>query len=428
VPESPLTVRLMSDFGADTISASSDSDPALQPVTAADLVGIRARFSSLAGDFVFLDAPGGTQTPDEISAAVARVYAESSGNTGAPYATSRRLDALVEEARVASARFLGCAPEEIIFGANMTTLNFTLSRTLGRELRPGDEIVVTRLDHDGNVAPWLDLASDLGLQVRHADVRPDTTLDLTDLERQLGPRTKVVAFPWCANATGTVVDARAVCDLARQAGALAWVDAVQYAAHEPVDVRSIGADVLTCSAYKFCGPHLGIAYGRREVLESWRPYKARPVAMQPVGHRFETGTLPYELLGGLLATFGYLDSVGGMARLAAWERELGERLLAGLPPGARLYGLPTMSGRVPVFLVNFPGVPSAMLSEELAKLGFGVWSHDSYYALGMHERIGWGEALRIGLAHYNTPGEIDRFTEALGSLVSAHAPAVAGPR
>jgi cysteine desulfurase family protein (TIGR01976 family) len=412
----------MSTFAAD--QASTPSAPATDdnPITPAEVAEIRARFSSLTDDFVYLDAPGGTQTPDEVGAAAARVYLEASGNTGAPYATSRRLEDLVERARAASARFMGCAAEEIIFGGNMTSLNFMLSRTLGRDLKPGDEIVVTRLDHDGNVAPWLDLASDLGLTVRHADVHADTTLDLADLERQLGPRTKVVAFPWCANATGTLVDARAVCDLARSAGALSWVDAVQYAAHEPMDVRAVGADVVACSAYKFCGPHLGIAYGRRELLGSLRPYKARPVAMEPVGHRFETGTLPYELLGALLATFDYLDSLGGMARLAAWERQLGERLLGGLPDGARLWGLPTMIGRVAVFLVNFPGISSQLLSEELARLGFGVWSHGSYYALGLHDRIGWGEALRIGIAHYNTMAEIDRFNEALAGLVAAHAP------
>jgi cysteine desulfurase family protein (TIGR01976 family) len=411
---SDLTAGLAS---APSVPATNDhSTPAGPPA------GLRERFSSLSSGFVYLDAPGGTQTPDEVGAAVARVYREASGNTGAPYATSRRLDALVAEARTVSAGFFGCADDEIIFGGSMTSLNFSLSRTLGRQLSPGDEIVVTRLDHDANVAPWLDLASDLGLHVRQADVHADTTLDLADLERQLGPRTKVVAFPWCANSTGTIVDARAVSDLAHQAGALSWVDAVQYAAHEPMDVRAIDADVVACSAYKFCGPHLGIAYGRREVLESWKPYKARPVPMDPVGHRFETGTLPYELLGGLLATYRYLDSVGGMARLAAWERQLGERLLAGLPAGARLYGLPTMDGRVPTFLVNFPGVPSAMLSEELAGLGFGVWSHGSYYALGLHDRIGWGEALRIGLAHYNTLDEVDHFNEALASLVAAHAP------
>jgi cysteine desulfurase family protein (TIGR01976 family) len=415
----------MSTFAAD--QASTPSVPAADdnPITPAEVAAIRARFSSLTDGFVYLDAPGGTQTPDEVGAATARVYLEASGNTGAPYATSRRLEELVEQARTAAARFMGCGAEEIIFGGNMTSLNFMLSRTVGRDLKPGDEIVVTRLDHDGNVAPWLDLASDLGLEVRHADVHADTTLDLADLERQLGPRTKVVAFPWCANATGTLVDARAVCDLARSAGALSWVDAVQYAAHEPMDVRAVGADVVACSAYKFCGPHLGIAYGRRELLESLRPYKARPVAMEPVGHRFETGTLPYELLGGLLATFDYLDSLGGMARLAAWEHQLGDRLLAGLPDGARLWGLPTMTGRVAVFLVNFPGVSSQLLSEELAELGFGVWSHGSYYALGLHDRIGWGEALRIGIAHYNTMDEIDRFNDALTGLVAAHSPTAA---
>jgi selenocysteine lyase/cysteine desulfurase len=302
----------------------------------------------------------------------------------------------------------------------MTSLNYTLSRTLGRDLQPGDEIVVTRLDHDANVAPWLDLAQDRGLVVRLADVHADTTLDLSDLERLLGPRTRVVAFPWAANTVGTIVDASAVCDLAHQAGALAWVDAVQYAPHEPVDVRAIGADVLLCSAYKFCGPHLGIAFGRRELLESWRPYKARPAPMEPVGHRFETGTQAYELLGGLLAAFAYLDSLGGPAAVAAWERQLGDRLLAGLPPGATTYGLPTMAGRVPTFLVNFPGVPSAKLSPALADLGFGVWSDGNYYAPGLHDRIAWGEALRIGLAHYNTLEEMDRFNQALATVVAAH--------
>ena len=377
----------------------------------------RERFSALRGDFVFLDAPGGTQVPDEVGDAVARVYREASGNTGAPYATSQRIEALTHEARAETARFLGCDGDEVIFGGSVTALNFTLSRTLGRQLQPGDEIVVTRLDHDGNVAPWLDLADDLGLHVRHADVHADTTLDLHDLERQLGPRTRVVAFPWAANSVGTIVDARAVTDLAHQAGALAWVDAVQYAPHEPMDVRAIGADVLLCSAYKFCGPHLGIAFGRRELLESWQPYKARPVPREPIGHAFETGTVPYELLGGLVAAFAYTESLGGMARIAAWERQLSDRLLAGLPPTAMLYGLPSSAGRVPTFLVNFDGIPSAWLSAELANRGFGVWSHDSYYALGLHDRIGWGEALRIGLAHYNTMDEVDRFSEALGALV-----------
>jgi cysteine desulfurase family protein (TIGR01976 family) len=387
-------------------------------VTTFDIAAVRARFSSLSDDFVFLDAPGGTQTPDEVGEAVARFYREASGNIGFPYATSRRIEAVVDQARAAAARFLGCDPDEVMFGGSMTSLNFTLSRTLGRALLPGDEIVVTRLDHDANVAPWLELAADAGLVVRLADVHPDTTLDLSDLERLLGPRTRVVAFPWASNAVGTTVDARAVCDLAHQAGALAWIDAVQYAPHEPMDVRAAGADVVLCSAYKFCGPHLGIAYGRRDLLESWRPYKARPAPMEPVGHRFETGTMQYELLAGLVAALAYADSLGGVAALAAWERELAERLLAGLPPEARLYGPPAGAGRVPTFLVNFPGVASGELSVALAERGFGVWSGDSYYAPGLHERIAWGEALRIGLAHYNTPDEVDRLNEALAALVA----------
>jgi cysteine desulfurase family protein (TIGR01976 family) len=381
-----------------------------------DVEAVRKRYTALTDDFVFLDAPGGTQVPDEVAEAVARVYREASGNIGVPYATSHRIGGIVAESRAASARFLGCDPGEIIFGGSSTALSFTLTRTLGRTLQPGDEILVTRLDHDANIAPWLELARDRDLVVRLVDINADTTLDLADLQRQLSPRSKVVAFPWASNAVGTIVDARAVCDLAHQAGALAWIDAVQYAPHEPMDVRAIGADVAFCSAYKFSGPHLGIAFGRRELLESWRPYKVRPAADEPAGHRFETGTLPYELLGGLVAAFGYLDSIGGVVAAAGWERQLGERLLAGLPAAARLYGLPGVDGRVPTFLINFPGIPSAALSQGLADRGFGVWSGDNYYALGLHERVGWGEALRIGLAHYNTLAEVDRFNEALAAL------------
>jgi cysteine desulfurase family protein (TIGR01976 family) len=386
-----------------------------------DVAAVRARFTALRDDFVYLDAPGGTQTPDEVAAAVARVYREASGNIGFPYAASRRIQGVVDEAREATARFLGCDDDELVFGGSMTSLNFVLTRTLGRTLERGDEILVTRLDHDGNIAPWLELAHDIGLEVRLVDVNADTTLDLADLERQLGPRTRVVSFPLASNAVGTTVDARAVSDLAHQAGALSWIDAVQYAPHEPIDVRAIDADVLLCSSYKFCGPHLGIAYGRRDLLESWRPYKARPVPMQPVGHRFETGTMQYELLAAHVAALAYIDSLGGVASLAAWERQLGERLLAGLPAEARLYGLPSMTGRVPTFLINFPGVSSAELSVSLADRGFGVWSDHNYYALGLYERLDWGEALRIGLAHYNTLDEIDRFNETVASLVAEHA-------
>src|SRR6266581_7164274 len=240
-----------------------------------DVTTVRERFSSLR-DFAFLDAPGGTQVPDEVGEAIARALREASANLGAGYATSRRVGAILEEAEHKAARFLGCDPREVIFGPNMTSLNFALSRTAGRGFQPGDEILVSSLDHDGGVAPWLELARDAGLVVRHVELHADTTLDFDDLERKLGPRTRVVAFAWASNAIGTVVDARRVCKLAHDAGALAWVDAVHYAAHEPIDVREVGADVLICAPYKFCGPHLGVACGRAAVLERWRPYKARP--------------------------------------------------------------------------------------------------------------------------------------------------------
>jgi len=266
--------------------------------TTIDVAAVRDRFSSLRGDFAFLDAPGGSQVPDEVGDAIARTLREASANMGAGYPTSQRVGRILAEAEQNAARFLGCDPHEVMFGQNMTSLNFTLSRTAGRSFQPGDEILVSSLDHDGGVAPWLELAHDKDLVVRHIELNPDTTLNLDDLRSKLGPRTRVVAFAWASNAIGTVVDARRVCDLAHEAGALAWIDAVHYAAHEPIDVREIGADVLLCSPYKFCGPHLGLACGRAEVMETWRPYKARPAPTSPLGRRFATGTHPYELLAG----------------------------------------------------------------------------------------------------------------------------------
>jgi cysteine desulfurase family protein (TIGR01976 family) len=378
-----------------------------------DITAIRDRFSSLR-NFAFLDAPGGSQVPDEVGDAIARALREASANLGAGYATSLRVKAILEEAESKAARFLGCEPHEVIFGPNMTSLNFTLSRTAARGFSPGDEILVSSLDHDGGVAPWLEVAQDTGLIVRHVELNDDTTYDFDDLQSKLGPRTKVVAFAWASNAIGTVVDARRVCKLAHDVGALAWIDAVHYAAHEPIDVRDVGADVLLCSPYKFCGPHLGVGYGRAEVIERWRPYKARPAPTSPLGRRFETGTQSYELLAGFNAAIDYLDSIGGFAAIVPYERSLGQRFLDGISDAVTVYGLPGMEGRVPTFLVNVDGVPAEEVAARLSANEIGVWAHDSWYSLNLYRRLGYTDkSVRIGFIHYNTAGEVDRLIEAL---------------
>jgi cysteine desulfurase family protein (TIGR01976 family) len=384
-----------------------------------DVPAIRDRFSSLRSGFAFFDAPGGTQVPDEVGDAIAAALREASANLGAGYATSFRVKEIFEEAERKAASFLGCQPTEVIFGPNMTSLNFSLSRTATRDFAPGDEILVSSLDHDAGVAPWLEAARDRGLVVRHIELNDDTTLDVDDLRAKLGPRTKVVAFAWASNAVGTVVDASQICRIAHEAGALAWVDAVHYAAHEPIDVEEIGADVLICSPYKFCGPHLGMAFGRTEVIERWRPYKARPAPTSPLGRSFETGTQTYELLAGFNATIDYLDSIGGFAAITPYERALGQRFLDGLGDAVTVYGLPAMAGRVPTFLVNVAGVAAADVARRLAAGQIGVWAHDSWYSLNLYRRLGYeNQSVRIGFIHYNTAAEVDRLLEALASAAT----------
>jgi cysteine desulfurase family protein (TIGR01976 family) len=380
-------------------------------VTTLDVEAVRARFSALQVSTAFFDGPGGTQCPDSVIDAIAGYLRESNANLGGPFGNSRRSDARVTQARLAAAAFLWCEPEETIFGANMTTLNFMLTRTVGRTLRAGDEIVVTRLDHDANVSPWLELAHDLDLTVRFADIREDTTLDLADLERQLNDRTRVVAFPLASNAVGTTVDARRVVELAHAAGALAWTDAVHYAPHGRIDSAELGVDVLICSPYKFFGPHLGLAFVRGELAESWPTYKVRPAQ-----HLFETGTLPHELLAGFVAAVDYVDSLGWDA-IHAHERALGERFLAGLPDRCMLHGLPTMDGRVPTFAFTVDGVAPRVVAERLSEQEIAVWD-GNYYAVEVMERLGLGEegAVRAGFVHYNTADEVDRLIAALEQL------------
>jgi cysteine desulfurase family protein (TIGR01976 family) len=368
-----------------------------------DVEAVRARFSALQRPFAFFDGPAGTQVPDEVIDAIAGYLRESNANSGGAFETSRRTDELIEEAHATAAGFLGCTPRETIFGPSTTNLNFNLTRTVGRELRPDDEIVVTRLDHDANIAPWLELARDQGVVVRFADI------DLSDLEAQLSERTRVVAFPWASNALGSIVDAERVCRLARDAGALAWVDAVHYAPHGPIDVVAVQADVLLCSPYKFYGPHLGLAFVRRELLERWRPYKVRPAP------GYETGTMQHELLAGFVAAVEYLESLGWDA-MTVHERELGQRFLDGLPANVRLHGLPTMDGRVPTFALTVPDRTPAEVADELGRRGIFVW-HGDYYAVEVMRRLGLKDgAVRVGIVHYNTADEVDRLLAELRAL------------
>jgi cysteine desulfurase family protein (TIGR01976 family) len=381
-----------------------------------DAEAVRARYSALRRPLAFLDGPGGTQVPDEVIDAVSRYYRESNANVSGPYETSRRTEALVAQARVTAGKFLGCSPDEVTFGANMTTLAFALTRTAGREWRDGDEILVTKLDHDANVSPWLELAHDKNLRVRFAEINEDTTLDLDDLERQLSDRTRVVAFPVASNAVGTLTDVRRIVELAHDAGALAWADAVHYGPHGPIDVTDWGVDVLICSPYKFFGPHLGLAFGRADLLEGWRPYRVRPAFDSPVGRRFETGTLPHELLAGFVAAVDYIESIGWEA-IKAHEHSLGERFLSGLPDNVTLYGLPTMAGRVATFAFNVEGLSSPEVSTRLGEAGYAVWDGD-YYAVEVMKRLGLenGGAVRAGIVHYNTADEVDGLLAELAAL------------
>src|SRR3954451_13106913 len=373
-----------------------------------DVDAVRARFSALQGPTALFDGPGGTQCPDSVIDAIAGYLRESNANLGGPFGSSRRTDALITQARLAAAAFLRCEPGEAVFGQNMTTLNFMLTRTLGRTLRSGDEILVTKLDHDGNISPWLELAHDLDLKVGFVELNDDTRIDYDDLAGKLNERTRVVAFPLASNATGTLTDARRIADLAHDAGALAWADAVHFGPHAPIDVADLGVDVLLCSPYKFFGPHLGIAHVG---VDLGRTYKVRPA-----NHRYETGTLAHELLAGFVAAVEYIESIG-WAEIQAQERALGQQFLDGLPDNCTLYGLPTMEGRVPTFAFNVDGRSPRSVAERLAEHDIAVWEGD-YYAVEVMERLGLGTegAVRAGFVHYNTADEVARLLQELAKL------------
>jgi len=426
-----------------------------------DLAHIRAQFPSLAQNInghpaAFLDGPGGTQVPRRVIDAIADYLRRDNANTGGAYATSRHTDAMIAEARVAMADFLHCSADEVIFGQNMTSLTFAMSRAIGRELKPGDEILVTRLDHDANVSPWIAMAEDRGVTVRWAEIHDeDCTLDMADLAAKINAKTKLVAVGYASNAVGTINPVKEIVRLAHNAGAMAYVDAVHYAPHGLIDVAAVDCDFLVCSTYKFFGPHLGVLFGKREHLQRLRPYKVRPNT-NAIPNCWEWGTLNHECIAGITACVEYIADIGrdsrptktaldgaasaGNAKGAVGERQraieaayaaiheheraLLERAMAGLKkiPGAKIYGItdPTrMNERCGTLAVRIEGHTPLELATKLGERGIFTWD-GNYYALNLTEHLDVeksGGFLRIGLVHYNTAEEVDRLLTVLGEVI-----------
>ncbi len=416
-----------------------------------DLAAIRSHFPALnrrEGDRlpIFFDNPGGTQVPESVIQAVGDYWRTMNANSGGAFATSRRSDAMVSETRVKVADFLRAAsPKEIVFGANMTTLNFALSRALGATFAPGDELIVTRMDHEGNISPWLRLAADRGLTVKWVEVNTaDATLNLDSLEAALSEKTRLVASVHASNAVGTINPVGRIAAMAHAAGALHVVDAVQSAPHVPIDVQAIGCDFLLCSSYKFFGPHAGILWGRHDLLESLPVYKVRP-SHDEAPERWETGTPAFELINAIGATMDYLTAMGrdyggefqsqfpglggrqlelktAMAAFSAYERELVTHLIEVLRrlPDATIYGITDparYAERVPTVVFALRGQRAQQVAERLAAEEIYVWS-GNYYAVEIVKALGHETdgLVRVGLAHYNTHEEIDRLEAALRTL------------
>ena len=398
---------------------------------------IRRQFPALNEEYdgrkaIFFDNPGGTQVHETVIEAMVDYLRRRNSNTHGLFETSRRTDAVIEEAHQAVADLLGCGADEVVFGNNMTSLTFHLSRSLAQDLEPGDELLVTRLDHDANVMPWALAAQERGACVRWADLDVESgTLDMEDLRAKITPRTKIVAVGYASNATGTINDIATITAWAREAGALTFVDAVQYAPHGLIDVQALGCDFLACSSYKFFGPHSGQLFGKREHLQQLQAYRVRPAGEELPG-KWETGTQNHEAMAGVTAAIDYLAAVGvehGAARsednrrqklTAAWsviqayERMLTERLVTGLLnlPGIHIYGLTEPADwhrRVATVAVRRRGVAPEKLAQALADENVFAWN-GNFYALSASERMGVegsGGWLRLGLVHYNTLKEVD---------------------
>ncbi len=408
---------------------------------------IRSQFPALASGAIFFDGPGGTQVPQAVIDAVSGYYREANANEHGFFPTSRRSDEIIASGRQAMADFINArSAAEIIFGANMTTLTLHLARALGRTLKTGDEIVVTRLDHDANVAPWLQL-QESGAVIRWLEINPDDcTLKLDQLGKIINNKTRLVAVGFASNAFGTINNVPKIVDAAKKAGALTFVDAVHYAPHRPIDVQALGCDFLACSPYKFYGPHSGVLYGKRDILGRLQPYKVRP-ASDSVPDNFETGTKNHEGIAGVAAAIDFLAGLGrddgsehaqeleafapgrrrwvkqALAAVNAHEARLFSRLLEGLQaiPGARVYGITDpgrFNERTPTACFTLPGLTPAQVSEKLGTQGICVWD-GNYYAwepmrfLGLEEK---GGAVRAGLCLYNTADEVEYFLENLQKI------------
>lgn len=384
---------------------------------------------------IFFDGPGGAQVPASVIAAVAGYMERSNANIEGAFATSVETDTMIAAAREAGGDFLGAAPDEIVFGQNTTTLNFLLAHAVARTLKAGDEIITTALDHDANIAPWLLVAADHGLVVREAPIRPgDGTLDQEGLIALIGPRTRIVACTLASNALGSIPDAAAIGRAAHRAGALFWVDAVHYAPHRRINRDRLDADVILTSAYKYFGPHLGVAAIRRRYAEQWPADRVRPAADTPAGHRFETGTLAHASMAGFVAAVDYLARLGSgatrrdqldsaFARILTYETELGRKLLRRLAaiPEVRIYGIadPARAAeRTPTFSFMLAEWTPHQVAVALAAEGIFAWD-GNFYALAAMEALeleAHGGAVRVGLLHYNDATEIDRFISAVTRL------------
>ena len=414
---------------------------------ALDLTWVRSQFPSLAQTVnghpaAFLDGPGGTQVPKRVIDAIAGYLRHDNANTGGAYATSRRTDAMIAEARAAMADFLNCGADEVAFGPNMTTLTFAISRAIGRDLKPGDEIVVTRLDHDANVSPWLAMAEDRGIGVRWAEIHDeDCTLDIADLASKINSKTKLVAVGYASNAVGTINPVKEIVRLAHAAGALAYVDAVHYGPHGLIDVATLDCDFLVCSTYKFFGPHMGVLFGKRAHLQRLRPYKVRPNT-NAIPNCWEWGTLNHEGIAGIAACVEYLAEVGRRSRpevatrraaieaayeaIHEQERGLFERMISGLLriPDLKIYGITDpkrFHERCATLAVRIERHSPLQLATKLGEHGFFTWD-GNYYALNLTEHLDVeksGGFLRIGLVHYNTGEEVDRMLAVLREIVGS---------